>query len=137
MRNRINGHRGAFQLVFAAVYLVVGISFVLNPDGASRQQSLRWLADLGAISLFGWLWIVAAVAATAGAFMPRPKDWFGFFMLVFAPAVWGGLFIIGVCTGANPFGLITAVIYWCFAAAPMIVSGMQGPGDRDHRRIHI
>jgi hypothetical protein len=137
MRNKINGRRGAFQLVYAGVYLVVGISFVLNPDAASRQQALRWLADLGAVSLFGWLWIIAAVVACAGAFMPRPQDWFSFFMLVFAPAVWGGLFVIGVCAGAAPFGLISAAIYWLFAASPMIVSGMQGPGDRDYRRIII
>ena len=94
MRNKINGRRGAFQLVYAGVYLVIGASFVIGPGAASRSQSLRWLSDLGAVSLFGWLWIIAAVAATVGAFLPRPQDWFSFFMLVFAPAVWGGLFVI-------------------------------------------
>ena len=134
---RINGHRGAFQLVYAGVYLVIGASFILSPSVAGRQQALRWLTELGAVSLFGWLWILAATVACVGAFLPRPQDWFSFFMLVFAPAVWGGLFLIGVLAGANPFGLITAAIYWLFAASPMIVSGMQGPGDRDQRRIRV
>lgn len=133
----VNGRRGAFQLVYAGVYLVIGASFVFSPTAAGRQQALKWLEDVHAVSLFGWLWVVAAFVACIGAFLPRPQDWFSFFMLVFAPAVWGGLFVIGVLTGAHPFGLISALIYWLFAASPMIVSGMQGPADRDHRRFNV
>ena len=130
----INGRRGAFQLVYAPVYLVIGLSFVIIPSSGSRSESLRWLSDLGLLPVFGSLWILAAGAAVAGAFQPRPRDWFSFVALTFAPAVWGGLFLIGVMGGAPVLGLVSAAIYWLFAAAPMIVSGMQGASDRDHRR---
>jgi hypothetical protein len=132
---RINGRRGAFQLVYAAVYCVIGLSFVLVPSAASRSESLRWLAELHAVQYFGALWLMAAGAAVMGSFLPRPRDWFSFVALTFAPAVWGGLFLIGFLTGASPLGLVSTAVYWLFAASPMIVSGMQGATDRDHRRV--
>jgi hypothetical protein len=133
----INGRRGAFQLVYAPVYLIIGLSFVIAPGGASRSAALRWLIELGLIQFFGALWILAAGAAVAGAFQPRPRDWFSFAALVFAPAVWGCLFVIGVIAGAPPFGLVSAAIYWLFAAGPMIVAGMQGANDRDRRKTRL
>ena len=133
---RLNGRRGAFQLVYAAVYAFIGLSFVLAPQALSRSTSLRWLDDLGALQAFGALWLLASGAAVMGAFLPRPRDWFSFVALTFAPAVWGGLFLIGVViAGAPPVGLVSTAVYWLFAASPMIVSGMQGASDRDHRRF--
>jgi hypothetical protein len=133
----INGRRGAFQLVYAPVYLVIGLSFVITPATASRSESLRWLNELGAVPFFGVLWILAAGAAVAGAFQPRPRDWFSFAALVFAPSVWGFMFLIGVLSGAPPSGLVAAAVYWLFAAGTMIVSGMQGASDRDRRKVRI
>lgn len=136
-RPMINGRRGAFQLVYAPVYLVIGLSFVIVPNSASRSAALGWLIELGLLPFFGALWILAAGAAVAGAFQPRPRDWFSFAALVFAPSVWGCLFVIGVLSGAPAFGLVSAAVYWLFAAGPMIVSGMQGSDDRDRRRPRL
>jgi peptidoglycan/LPS O-acetylase OafA/YrhL len=128
----INGRRGAFQILFAGVYLIVGYSFITTPSAGTRQASLRWLTDYAPIEPFAALWIVAGVLGVVAAFKCRPNDWFGFSALVFAPAVWGALFFIGGITG-TPTAWISAAVYWLFAAAPMIVSGMQGESDRDAR----
>ena len=136
MRNKfkINGRRGAFQLLFAGVYLVVGYSFFANPGGGLRQAQLRWVTDLLPLEQFAVLWIIAGLIAAVSAFKCRPSDWIGFSALVFAPAVWGALFLIGGLTGTLS-AFTSAAVYWLFAAAPMIVSGMQGERDRDARKI--
>ena len=131
---KINGRRGAFQLLFSAVYLIVGASFLLTPSAGTRQVSLRWLTTQVPLEPFAVLWIVAGLLGAVAAFMPRPNDWFGFSALVFAPAVYGALFFIGGILGTTT-AFTSAAIYWLFAAAPMIVSGMQGERDRDSRKI--
>jgi len=137
MRNhfKINGRRGAFQLVSAGVYLIVGLSFLLAPASGSRSTSLRWLTEYVPLEPFAALWVIAAALAAVAAFRCRPRDWFGFAALVFAPAVWGALFFIGAFT-ANPASFTSAAVYWLFAALSMIVSGMQGERDRDLRTTH-
>jgi len=136
MRNKINGRRGAFQLLFAGVYLIVGLSFMLTPGAGTRQNSLRWLTAYVPLEPFAALWIGAAILGVIAAFKCRPADWFGFAALVFAPAMWGALFFIGGILG-SPAAFTSAAVYWLFAAAPMIVSGMQGPNDRDNRPVII
>jgi hypothetical protein len=129
---RVNGRRGAFQLLFAGVYLIVGASFWLIPNAGTRQASLRWLTEVMPLEPFAALWIVAGLLGIVSAFMCRPRDWFGFAALVFAPAMWGALYLIGALVG-TPQAFLSAAVYWLFAAAPMIVSGMQGEHDRDTR----
>jgi hypothetical protein len=137
MRNlKINGRRGAFQILFAGVYLIVGTSFILTPGAGTRQVSLRWLSAYVPLEPFAALWILAGILGVVAAFKCRPRDWFGFAALVFAPAVWGAMFFIGGLAG-SPAAFTSAAVYWLFAAAPMIVSGMQGPNDRDNRPVII
>lgn len=132
MRNKINGRRGAFLLLFSGVYLIVGTSFLLTPGAGTRQTSLRWLSTTVPLEPFAALWVLAGFLGVIAAFMPRPRDWFGFSALVFAPAVWSALFLIGGILG-SPAAYTSAAVYCLFAAAPMIVSGMQGEHDRDTR----
>jgi hypothetical protein len=133
----INGRRGVFQLLFAVVYLAIGVSFVLIPATPSRAEALRWLTDLLPIWPFASLWIAAGLTGAVSAFYCRPRDWVGFFALTLAPAVWGFLFLIGVIFGAPPLGIVSTAIYWLLAAAMMVVSGMQGPNDRDVRDVAL
>ena len=133
-RVAINGRRGAFQLLFSGVYLIVGTNFILTPGASARQVSLKWLTQYVPLEPFAGLWIVAGVLGIVAAFMCRPRDWFGFAALVFAPAVWGAMFFIGALLG-SPTAFVSAAVYWLFAAAPMIVSGMQGANDRDARKV--
>jgi len=137
MRNhfKINGRRGTFLLLFSSVYLIVGTSFLLTPGAGTRQVSLHWLSAHFPLEPFAALWVVAGALGVVAAFMPRPRDWFGFSALVFAPAVWSALFLIGGILGSQA-AFTSAAVYCLFAAAPMIVSGMQGERDRDIRTPH-
>jgi hypothetical protein len=135
---KINGRRGAFQILFAFIHLFVGVSFVTAPEGSSRTAALGYLADVHIpLATLAVVWLLSAGLAVVSSFMCRPNDWFGFAALVVAPAIWGGLFLIGVLfAGGPPLGLLSAAIYWVFGATSMIVSGMQGERDRDTRSTH-
>lgn len=132
---RLNGRRGAVQLLLSVVYLVIGASFLLIPQPESRMLALRWLVEILPLQPVAGLWILAAMVGAVSAFFCRPKDWVGFFALTFAPAVWGSLFLVGVLFGAPSSGIVSTVVYWAFAAVVMVVSGMQGPHDRDVRDV--
>lgn len=134
-RVALNGRRGAFQLLFSAVYLVIGVSFFLLPGTPGRAAALHWLTEMLPLWPLAALWIAAGLTGILGAFLCRPKDWVGFFALTLTPAAWGSLFGIGVLLSAPPIGLVSMVTYWLLAAAPMVVSGMQGPNDRDAREV--
>jgi len=132
---KINGRRGAFQLLFAFIHLFIGISFITAPAGSTRTAALGYLTNLNIpLSTLAFVWILSAALAVASAFFCRPRDWFGFAALVVAPTIWGGLFLIGVLFAGGPImGYLSAAIYWVFGATSMIVSGMQGERDRDDR----
>lgn len=135
IRLRVNGRRGAFQLLFAFIHFFVGLSFITAPEGSSRTAALGYLANLNIpLAPLAFVWILSAGLAVASAFHCRPQDWFGFAALVVAPAIWGGLFLIGVILGGPPLGALSSAIYWVFGATSMIVSGMQGERDRDRRK---
>lgn len=136
MRNhfKLNGRRGALQLLFTALYLVVGCSFITNPSAGTRADALRWLTPYLPVEPFAALWLAAAAFSAVAAFKSRPADRFGFIALVLAPSIWGALFLIGGLTG-SPAGFTSAVVYGAFAGIVMIVSGMQGDNDRDRRKI--
>jgi hypothetical protein len=136
MRNvRINGRRGAFQIVLGVVYLVVGSSFFFMPGTPSREETFRWLTAYVPLGWFASLWIVAGCVALVCAFLPRPRDAAGFIALAFAPGIWVGLFTIGAFMSGSVLALVSAIIYGTFGAIPIIVSGMEGPRDRDHREV--
>lgn len=132
---KINGRRGAFQLLFAFIHFFIGISFITAPNASSRTVALGYLADLHIpLAPLAFVWILSACLAVVAGFLCRPNDWFGFAALVFAPTVWGAMFLIGVFVSGEKMGLLSAAIYWVFAATAMIVSGMQGESDRDARK---
>lgn len=125
MNYTINGRRGAYQLMKSTVYLLLGASFSLFSPPESRMAALGYLGGELGIRFAGLIWIICGLVGLTGAFNRR--DWYSFAMLTFAPAVWGSLFFIGVLFGAPLINLVSALIYWAFAGAAMIVAGMSNP----------
>lgn len=127
---RINGRRGAFQLLFGIVYGCLALAM-------SRKwpASLVWLDQFVPHLTLAAVWAVPSIAALVGAFLPRPKDAFSFVLLAVSPILSGFLFLIGGIVApdvASPYGL---VVYWALAGAVMVVSGMTGDRDRDEREV--
>lgn len=128
---RINGRRGAFQILLGTVFGMLATSLFITKDYPS---SAAWLETfIPNPATLGIVWMVPAIAAYIGAFQPRPRDWFSFFALTLAPMIWGSLSFIGgfiAPTGTTPLAII---MYWCLAGTVMVVSGMTGDRDRDER----
>ena len=133
-RPRINGRRGAFQLLFGGIFVVVGLNFFATEHQAAAEKYFGWLGPVP-LGWFAALWVVAGVVAIACAFLARPKDAAGFVALVFAPGIWLGLFVTSAIVTGSQAALVQGIIYGGFAAAPLIVSGMQGADDRDQREV--
>lgn len=142
------GRRGGFLILFALVYIGMGLMLTLLPGIEKRLEGLRWVLDFAhdyvpglpfsPLLPFTLNWALCGVLALIAAFQVRPLDWFGFSALVLAPALWGSMYFIGVMFAGSPTsGLLSTLIYWLFAGAPMIVSGMQGDKDRDEREVII
>lgn len=135
------GRRGAFLLLFGIMYVLTGAGLTFIPGIDARLSGLGWAAEaapwlpFSPLLPFKVLWVACGVSAIIAAFKTRPRDWFGYSGLVLAPGIWGALFLIGVLVGAPIYGVLSTLIYWVFACAPVIVSGMQGDKDRDDRQV--
>lgn len=133
-RPRVNGRRGAFQLVFGIIYATVGLNYFFTDNSAAAGKYFAWLGPVP-LDLFAGLWVAAGAAAVVSSFFPRPRDRAGFVALVFAPGIWLGLFVIaGAVTGSRA-AFVQGIVYACFSIVPLIVSGMTGDMDRDHREV--
>lgn len=130
---RINGRRGAFQLLFGAVYACLTAATLL---AKTFPPALVWLGEFGiAPAVLAIIWAPPTIAAFIGAFLPRPKDAPSFMFLAFSPIAFGCLYLIGgfvAPVGTSFFGV---VLYWALAGAVMVVSGMTGDKDRDEREV--
>lgn len=127
---RINGRRGAFQLLFGVVYACLALAI-------SRKwpTSLEWMGEYMSHLVLAAVWAGPAVVALVSAFLPRPKDALSFALLAGAPILSGFLFLIAFLKepeSSSPYGLI---VYWALGAAVMVVSGMTGDSDRDERKV--
>lgn len=132
---RINGRRGAFQFLFGVAF---GMLAAAKFDSVDYPPALQWIdqyiPEPGTLAV---VWAVPALLAVIGSFLPRPKDWFSFAALAAAPSAWGCLYLIGSILqphGTSPFGV---VLYWAIAGAVMVVAGMTGDRDRDHREVDV
>jgi hypothetical protein len=140
---KLNGRRGAFQLLFGLAYLLLAAGYMLQQEPAAPFAWIRvYFPALEFPPLIftkggAVLWAAAGTAAIIGAFLPRPKDRFPFQALTFIPVLWGLLSAVSFFAGTYRNGLVGCVLYLAIGGAVMIVSGMAGPHDRDNRPVTL
>ncbi|RJU01972.1 hypothetical protein D6T65_04960 [Arthrobacter frigidicola] len=132
---KINGRRGAFQLLFGSAYIAISASYVLTPDAGGRTSTLGWINPYVPLEYLGMAWGFAGVVAVVSCVLPRPRDRYAFMALTLVPILWGFLYLIGWFVGDAPTGYMGTIVYGLMAGAVMVVSGMSGDRDRDHRQI--
>lgn len=133
IRTVINGRRGAFQVLFGFVYLLMGITYVFIPSSHGSVAALEWIAGTVPLHVLGLLWLIAAIMGVVGSFQPRPRDRTSFMALAVVPALWGGMYAAGAVATGNYSYLLTTLLYLVIATAVLVVSGMSGASDRDIR----
>lgn len=125
----INGKRGEFLCLHAAIYLGIGTSYILIPRAPDQRQIFGWLPDFLTLEVLGWVWIIAAAAGILGAFIHKPPraDQVGFAVVTSVPLFWAGLFLISWLTGYTATGWIATIIYGGYAGTVMLVSSWPNP----------
>lgn len=135
-KSRINGRRGAFQMLFGLAYLGLSISVLVNER---LPSSIRWLDDFWSVNTTALfvIWGIAGSIAVISSFLPRPQDRWGFAALAAAPILWGGILTIGgiLTDYFHPGFYYGTIIYWAMGGAVMVVSGMNGDHDNDDRKF--
>ena len=123
------GRRGAFLILFGAVYALIGYSYLtLSPVSVQAvRRSLHLALNVAPISVWGWAWVVTAIiAALSGLFGPGRKA-VGFVAAVIMPVLWAVANLAAWIAGDVPRGWVSAAIYAALAAAAGVVAGMPEP----------
>lgn len=123
------GRRGAFLVLFAVVYALIGYSYLtLSPASVKAvRMSLHWALNVAPLPVWGWVWIATAViAAASGLFAPGRKA-AGFVAGVVMPVLWGLANLAAWISRDVPRGWVSAAIYAALAAAVGVVAGMPEP----------
>jgi hypothetical protein len=127
VKPHVNGRRGWFLILFALAYLMVGVSYTCLPLPPARAHALAWLLHWVPTNAIGDAWFAAAAVALVSAFLPLPRDRFGFVALFAVPAVMGVVYAISWAVGDAPGGLVTTLLTEMIATAVLVVSGMPNP----------
>lgn len=123
---RALGRRGAFLLGYGAMWVLYGLGQIASPP--PDQRGLTVLLQLWPLSVWGWCWVGAGLVAVVAAWLPRPKDRFGFVALMVIVAPWMVSYLLSWWPlGVFPRGWVAAAI-WSAALIPVaVVTGWEEP----------
>lgn len=129
------GRRGAFLVLFGAVYLLVGYSYLtLSPVSVvAVRRSLHLALNVAPLTVWGWVWIAAGAAAVVCGVFCVGRKGAGFATAVVMPALWAGVYLAGWLNNDIPRGWVSAAIYAALAGGVATVAGMS---DSDELGVH-
>lgn len=124
------GRRGAFLTLFAAIYALIGYSFLVAPKTPAIRQNLHFALDIMSLQSWGVLWLTGAAVMLVSATARTGRDYLGFTFAMLLPATLAVLFLMGWLHGDLPRGWVSAALYAALAAAVAVVAGWPEPGSR-------
>lgn len=128
-RIALNGRRGAFLLLFGAIHLAFGLSYIgpIPPESQPAiERALSLPLHLGVpLWALGAAWLASGAVALVSAFRRHPPgaDGHGFQALIVMWAAWAMFAVLS----QSPRGWVSAFIYLACGGAVGIVSGMVDP----------
>jgi hypothetical protein len=126
----VNGRRGSFLILFGLIYVAVGLSYIYAPNDSPVRQSMAWLPHLTDLTFCGGVWATAGLIAGVHAFLPIPKDRFGYMALAATAIAWTVAYMVSWGLGYADRGWVSAVVFAALGAATLVVSGMPNPVRR-------
>ena len=123
--------RHSFVLAVAgAVYLLVGLAYVLIPIPADRLEGLRVLLNIAPIQAWGVCWASVGILALASTRWPPASKTWGYTLMTTMASLWGSAYLVGVLLLHAPFtGLISALVWALFGFIWWAVAGLANPDD--------
>lgn len=143
-RLKTHGPRGTMLLGFSIISLTFGYAYISEDVSPG---SLRWLAEVIPLSVFGWLWLAIGVWLAAGAFSVRQSKALGAYAAICF--MWGSAYLVAVVNslthGNGPGAYYMVPIFYgltiaCGAAVRMVnpaqshVAAVLKPGPPDGKR---
>lgn len=129
------GRRGAFLVLFGAVYVLLGYSYLSVTVTPAVRHSLKLALSVAPLEVYAWGWIVAgAVAIVAGVMLPVAWKAAGFAAAVVMPTIWALVALTAWTDGHVARAWVTAVVYALLAGSVAVVAGMVDPGDLEAHR---
>ena len=126
----VNGRRGSFLILFGLIYVAYGLSlYYATPDAAVRH-SMAWLPAQTPLACCGATWALAGVIAGVHAFLPIPRDRFGYMALAATAMAWTVAYLVSWGLGYGERGWVSAIVFAALGAATLVVSGMPNPVRR-------
>lgn len=129
------GGRGHFLICFGLIYIVLGQSYLtsVHPAALDALRGTRFMPLAG----WGAVWVAAGVVAVISGLLYSPaKDRWGFLCLNCLAFWWGLSYGAAWLFDGLHGGWRTAVVYWAFSAAALIMSGMIDPATVDRMKAH-
>lgn len=115
--------------VGGAVYLLVGLSYILTPATGTRRTSLEVPLSIASLEAWGLVWVIVGLLAFASTRWPPASETWGYTAMSSLSALWSTFYAAATVMGA-PASTISAVLVWAlFAFMWWAVSGLRNPDD--------
>lgn len=118
---------GLVLAVLGAVYILIGLSYVLTDLSPMRQSSLR--VALALMSLEGWgvVWIIAGLLAILSSRWPPASETWGYTLMSGLAALWGSFYATAIGLGASVQAVTGALVWFMVAFLWWAISGLKNP----------
>lgn len=122
------GFRGAALLFFALLDLVYAFSLFFPPATGKQTASMRWVADVAPLPVWGSLWALVGVVCLAYAL--RRHDKVAFSAAIAIKILWGATHLMASLFGHVERAYVSATIWLCVAGFVAIISAWPEPDRR-------
>jgi hypothetical protein len=114
------GRRGTTLLFLALVDFVYAASLAFPQPEALRSPTVRYIADIAPLWVWGGAWAAVGAVCLAGAFARR--DRWAFAAAMGIKVLWGTTYLLGWALVGLSRGWVSAVVWLGFAAFVGVVS---------------
>lgn len=143
------GTRGVCLLIFGFIWMVLGMSFAVDPQARFSQPAaggvLGFLDHGVGLLIFALMWLVGGALAVGVAFRRTitHRDDLGFNGVCLPPFLWGSAywwsFSVNILSGGlygRPGTYLAGIVYWSFTVLLMFLSRHLKDADREEAHGH-
>lgn len=118
-------------LVAGAVYVLIGIAFVVTEPSPGRALALYMPLNWTGQAVWGAVWICAGSMAIISSRWPPISETWGYIVLTGLSAGWAAAYFVNIIFGDSPWGNISSVFSWGLVAFLWwAISGLLNPADK-------
>lgn len=128
LRLRPFSRHGAVLVVSGLSYMTMGFNFLLDELSPARERSLSVALDMLTPKMWGWMFVVAGLAAIISARWPPFATSWGYAVLTGFSSGWAAIYILGYIIEDGPRSNLTYGAIWALLAFLWwAVSGLVNP----------